>query len=186
MKKKLGLFTLCLASLSTIALTSCNKVSSEQEILNAFNAANKTVKTINQTISIRSGSFLLAEEKTLIEVEKSHMKVETKTANDLSAEKPYTEFVSENNSYSFERTEFKVKTDMFTSTELVGNTLKAVVENDYVFTVFGLEASKVEGSVAVEFKATALESGALVLNSVEIDYVSSNGNDVSISTLYSY
>ena len=52
--------------------------------------------------------------------------------------------------------------------------------------VFNLDASVISGSVTVEFKASTLDSGKFVLDSIEIDYVSNNGNDVSILTEYSY
>ncbi|MDY2575268.1 MAG: hypothetical protein SOW55_04790 [Bacilli bacterium] len=186
MKKKFGLFALCIASLSTIALTSCNKVSSEQQIINTFNIANKTVKTINQTTEIKSGSLLLVEEKTTIDTEKQIREVVTKTANELTADEAYSTFTVTETGYSFERTEFKVKAEMFSSKELLNNTLVGVVENDYVLKVFNLDASVISGSVTVEFKASTLDSGSFVLDSIEIDYVSNNGNDVSILTEYSY
>ena len=75
---------------------------------------------------------------------------------------------------------------MFSSKELLNNTLVGVVENDYVLKVFNLDASVISGSVTVEFKASTLDSGSFVLDSIEIDYVSNNGNDVSILTEYSY
>lgn len=183
MKSKLGLITLSVASLFSLTLVSCQKDSDNKKILDAFNKAVTVAKTLEQDITISNKNMVVANENVVINFETNKKTTTSKVANDLTADTPWTETT---NTVDFDgkKAKLSLKENMFSSLDLADTSLKGVVSNDSVLKVFGINSDSIDGNVEIEFNVSSLTD--IKVESVELNYVSTNGNDVEIVCTYSY
>ncbi len=183
MKNKLGLITLSVASVFSLTLASCGSDNDNKKILNAFNKAAIVAKTLEQDITISNKNMVVATENVVINFETNKKTTTSKVANDLTAETPWTETT---NTVDFDgkKTKLSLKENMFSYLDLKGTTLNGLVANDLVLKVFGISSDIIDGDVKIEFTVSSLTD--IKVESVELNYVSTNGNDIEIVCTYSY
>lgn len=183
MKNKLGLITLSVASLFSLTLASCGSNNNNKKILDAFNKVVTVAKTLEQDITISNKNMVVATENVVINFENNKKTTTSKVANDLTAETPWTE-TTNTVDFDSKKAKLSLKENMFSSLDLAETTLKGVVSNDSVLKVFGISSDVIDGDVKIEFTVSSLTD--IKVETVELNYVSINGNDVEIVCTYSY
>lgn len=185
MKNKTKLFTLGMASLFAFSLTSCGEKepSQNQKILNAFNNAVETAKTIEQDITISHNNLVYTTEEITINLETGEKNTSTKVANTLDSDEAWT-VTNKTETVDVTNAKLDLNETMFSSITLNQLKLNAVVKNSDVYAVFGINANEINGDVSITFTLSSLDP--VEIKSVEIEYVSTSGNDVEVVTSYTF
>ena len=189
MNRKLSLKAIIASLFSVVVLTSCTETL-ESKIIKEYNSINKNVSLVEQEVVILDGTVVLAEKDIVYNVEDGSKKVTTKTLNDIDASEEYSTTTTTTTA-SISETKLNLSLEAFSSYEFdLNGDLKAVINNDKVKSVLGIEASEVSGNVSVLFDASvqslSLGFQDVKLEGVVISYKTANGYDAKITTTYTY
>ena len=185
MKKKLIITAIALATVLSVALSACSK--SNYELMKTGFEGAENATGIEKVIEVKRGDVLLSSLEEVYEsAEEGYLvTVTTKTLNQIGeGDGMYTEKTegpesTESISIGAFPAESELQNIQYTG-EGKDLVLNAQLSSDYLGEL-GLTSEKCEGSVT--FTAT-LVSGDL--SSMGLSYTSSNGNDVTISFVFTY
>ena len=174
MNKKI-LLVVAVLLVAVFAMCACGTKS----VLDLYDGV-KEAKSITQTISVKDGSTEIASEKRVYNMETSKVEIERKTLSDLTASESYTTTTETKN---FEKAEAVAKLSGLTMKEGITTetSFKGTVANADLKTAFGVDGSKVKGDATVELLA---KDGKVTI--MTVTYVSTNDNDVTITTMFAY
>lgn len=175
MNKKLIFALLAVMLVAVVAFAAC---ATKTDILSLYDNV-KNAKSATQTITVKNGSDEIAKETLSYNFDTNKVTIERKTLNNSGATEMYTT-TTETKDIT-ERNTAKLTADMLKDVTTTEKTLTAKVANANLKSVFGIEATSVNGDATVELVAEGEH-----IAKITVTYTSTNGNAVEIVTTYTY